>query len=89
MGYGLITKDNVIIEESALVDGLNHLLLSISQLCVKGFVVPPSTEACFVSIKRNKKVVLIGNIKGKVYIVDFSSSNLNSVTCLFSKTSID
>ncbi|KAL8109483.1 hypothetical protein AgCh_025542 [Apium graveolens] len=35
VGYGLISKDNVIIEEVALVDGLKHNLLSISQLCDK------------------------------------------------------
>ena len=36
MGYGLISKDNVIINSVALVDGLKHNLLSISQLCDKG-----------------------------------------------------
>ena len=35
MGYGLISKGNVIIDEVALVDGLKHNLLSISQLCDK------------------------------------------------------
>ena len=33
MGYDLISKGNVIIDEVALVDGLKHNLLSISQLC--------------------------------------------------------
>ena len=33
MRYGLISKENVIIETVALVDGLKHNLLSISQLC--------------------------------------------------------
>ncbi|KAL8147831.1 hypothetical protein AgCh_005231 [Apium graveolens] len=36
VGYGLISKDNVIIEEVSLVDGLKHNLLSISQLSDKG-----------------------------------------------------
>ncbi|KAL8157615.1 hypothetical protein AgCh_002361 [Apium graveolens] len=36
VGYGLISKDNVIIEEVALVDGVKHNLLSINQLCDKG-----------------------------------------------------
>ena len=36
VGYALISKDNVIIEEVSLVDGLKHNLLSISQLCDKG-----------------------------------------------------
>lgn len=38
-GYGLISKENVIIDEVALVDGLKHNLLSISQLCDKDFSV--------------------------------------------------
>ena len=36
MGYDLISKENVIIEIIALVDGLKHNMLSISQLCDKG-----------------------------------------------------
>ncbi|KAK1369383.1 hypothetical protein POM88_035475 [Heracleum sosnowskyi] len=36
-GYGLISKDNVIIDQVTLVDGLKHNLLSISQLCDKGY----------------------------------------------------
>ena len=39
MGYGLISKQNVIIDEVALLSGLKHNLLSISQLCDKGFKV--------------------------------------------------
>ena len=36
MAYGLISKENVVINEFvALVDGLKHNLLSISQLCDK------------------------------------------------------
>ena len=33
MGYGLISKENAIIDSVALVDGFKHNLLSISQLC--------------------------------------------------------
>ena len=36
MGYGLISKENVIINSVALVDGLKNNLLSISQMCDKG-----------------------------------------------------
>ena len=36
MGYGLISKENVIVESIALVDGLKHNMLSISQLYDKG-----------------------------------------------------
>ena len=49
MGYGLISKDNVIIDSVALVDGLKHNLLSISQLCDKGNEVWFTKEACVIS----------------------------------------
>ena len=89
VGYGLISKDNVIIEEVALVDGLKHNLLSISQLCDKGNLVTFNAEACVVTNKKSNKVVLTGVRKGNVYLADFNSSNAESVTCLFSKASQD
>ena len=82
VGYGLISKDNVIIEEVALVDGLKHNLLSISQLCDKGNSVTFNSEACVMTNKRSIKVVLIGVRKGNVYLADFNSSNTESGTCL-------
>ena len=51
MGYGLISKENVIIDQVALVEGLKHNLLSISQLCDKGNKVWFSSEASVVSDK--------------------------------------
>ncbi|KAL8112634.1 hypothetical protein AgCh_020080 [Apium graveolens] len=59
--YDLISKDNVIIEEVALVDGLKHNLLSISQLCDMGNSVTFNVEACVVTNKKSNKVVLNGN----------------------------
>ena len=51
MGYGLISKENVIIDYVALVDGLKHNLLSISQLCDKGNEVWFTKETCVISDK--------------------------------------
>ena len=89
MGYGLIAKENVIIEEVALVDGLKHNLLSISQLCDKGNSITFNSEACVVTCKKSNNVVLTGVRKGNVYIADFNSTNAESITCLFSKASQD
>ncbi|KAK1387194.1 hypothetical protein POM88_015372 [Heracleum sosnowskyi] len=88
-GYGLISKENVIIDEVALVDGLKHNLLSISQLCDKGFLVTFSKEACVVSKGGNNNVVMTGFRRGNVYIADFSSTSPDTITCLFSKASKD
>ncbi|KAL8098829.1 hypothetical protein AgCh_031520 [Apium graveolens] len=73
----------------ALVDGLKHNLLSISQLCDKGNSVTFNSEACVVTNKRSNKVVLTGVRKGNVYLADFNSSNVEYVTYLLSKASQD
>ena len=87
MGYGLISTRNVIINEVALVDGLKHNLLSISQLCDRGNTVSFNSEACVVTSKKDNKVVLTGVRKGNVYIADFNSTDAESITCLLSKAS--
>ena len=89
VGYGLISKDNVIIEEVSLVDGLKHNLLSISQLCDKGNTITFNSVACVVKNKRSNKVVLTGVRKGNMYLVDFNSSNAEFITYLVSKASQD
>ena len=70
LGYGSISKGDVIIEDVASVDELKHNLLSISQLCDKGNLVELSTEACVVTSKKNKNVVLTEYRKGNVYLAD-------------------
>ena len=86
MGYGLISKENVIIETVALVEGLKHNLLSISQLCDKGNEVWFTKEACVVSDKTTGNILLTGNRKGNVYVADFNSTSSEEMTCLFSKS---
>ena len=85
LGYGMIKKDNVIIEKVALVDGLKHNLLSISQLCDNGKKVHFSQESCFIANKESGNILLTGNMKGNIYIADFNSSRVDSLTCLMSK----
>ena len=89
LGYGKIKKENVIIEKVALVDGLKHNMLSISQLCDNGNKVHFSQEDCFIVNNETENILLTGNIKGNVYIVDFNSSKVDSLTRLLSKASVD
>ena len=77
MGYGLISKDNIIINPVALVDGLKHSLLSISQLCDKGNEVWFTKEACVIFDKTTRNILLTRNKKGNLYVEDFNSTNLN------------
>ena len=89
IGYGLIAKENVIIDEVALVSGLKHNLLSISQLCDKGYKVSFTPAACVVTKGDDNNVVLIGQRKGNVYVADFNSVKSESITCFLSKASSD
>ena len=85
MGYGLISKDNIIIDSVALVDGLKHNLLSISQLFDKGNEVYFTNKSCVISDKTTGNILLIGNKKGNIYIEDFNSTSSQGMTCLFNK----
>ena len=49
IGKGTIgNKSNFFIEDVLLVDGLKHNLLSISQLCDKGYIVKFESNACII-----------------------------------------
>ena len=85
MGYGLMSKENIIIESVVLVDGLKHNLLSISQLCDKGNEVWFTKEACVVFDKIIGNILLTENIKGNVYVADFNSTTSEEMNCLFNK----
>ena len=87
--YGLISKENVIIDSVPLVDGLKHNLLSISQLCDKANEVWFTKEACVISDMSTWNILITGNRKGSVYIADFNSTNSEVMTCLLNKASID
>ena len=51
LGYGNINLGNVIIVKVALVSGLKHNLLSISQICDRGYHVDFFEEHCEVVSK--------------------------------------
>ena len=57
-GYGNLEIGNVIIENISLVDGLKHNLLSISQLCDKGYDVSFRKERCLISNMKDEKLAL-------------------------------
>ena len=64
-GYGNVEHGDVIFTEVALVDGLKHNLLSVSQLCDKGFHVTFKEDQCLVSDKESGTVILTGKKKRK------------------------
>ncbi|XP_063948085.1 uncharacterized protein LOC135152181 [Daucus carota subsp. sativus] len=81
----MTAKENVIIDEVALVSGLKNNLLSISQLCDKGYKVNFTPAACVVTKGDDSNVVLIGQRKGNVYVADFNSVKSESITCFSAK----
>ena len=89
LGYGLISNQDVIIKEVALVEGLKHNLLSISQLCDKGHRVVFTKEACQIYDSRSNKLVMEGIRSGNVYIADFKSAPAGFTTCLLTKANKD
>ena len=62
LGVGKIgTNPSTSIENVLLVDGLKHSLLSVSQLCDKGFLVSFDSHNCFIESKQDKKVKHVGH----------------------------
>ncbi|KAL8120799.1 hypothetical protein AgCh_017833 [Apium graveolens] len=89
LGYGNINLGIVIIKEVALVSGLKHNLLSISQICDRGYHVDFFEEHCEVVSKSKFKVVLKGYRRGNIYEVMLSTSTDSSAICLMSRASIE
>ena len=66
LGYGNIIIGNVIIEKLALVKGLKHNLLSISQITDRGYHVNFYSTHCEVVSKASGKVALTGYRHGNI-----------------------
>ncbi|KAL8124307.1 hypothetical protein AgCh_012093 [Apium graveolens] len=89
LGYGNINLGNVIIEKVALVSGLKHNLLSVSQICDRGYHVDLFEEHCEVVSKSTGKVVLKEYMHGNIYEAKLSTSTDGSAICLLSRASIE
>ena len=72
-GYGSLQAGNVIIDNISVVQGLQHNLLSISQLCNKGYSVLFDKERCQMLHKKNGLLALQGVGKGNLFIADLQS----------------
>src|SRR5437667_2200108 len=87
LGYGTVASGNVSFEDVALVEGLMHNLLSVSQLGDKGFVTNFNSDGFLVEEKESGGIVLQGVRKGNIYVADFAFAN--GETCFYSKASPD
>ena len=89
LGYGNIVIGNVIIEKVALVKGLKHNLLSISQITDRGYHVNFYPTHCEVVSKDTGKIALTGYRHGNIYEANIHTNTDGSSTCLISKASVD
>ncbi|KAL8112866.1 hypothetical protein AgCh_020248 [Apium graveolens] len=89
LGYGNINLGNIIIETVALVSGLKYNLLSVSQICDRGYHVDFFEEHCEVVSNSTSKVVLKGYRHGNIYEARLSTSSDGSAICLMSRASIE
>ena len=70
------------------VDSLSYNLLSVSQLCEMGYNCLFTDKGVEVSRRSDASIAFTGQLKGKLYRVDFSSSRVGSKTCLVAKSSM-
>ena len=58
------------IENVVYIDGLKHNLLSISQLCDKGFKIEFNKNYCLISEAMSGEIVHIGKRIGNIYMLN-------------------
>ena len=86
MGEGNIENQHKTqIKNVLYVDGLKHNLLSISQLCDKGFKIELNRNCCLIREAISGKVVHIGKRIGKIYMLNVEHASFHKLSCLVSK----
>ena len=65
-----------------LVENLKYNLLSISQLCDKGYRVCFEANACYVINSITNQIIYIGKRHKNVYIIHIDEIVLNNESCL-------
>ena len=88
LGIGNIgTTSSPIIENVLLVDSLKHNLISISQLCDKGYRVIFEPSKCLIEDTYSKEIIFEGKRKYNIYTIDiekyFSQDKYFSVLKLY------
>ena len=85
LGVGKIgTNSSTSIENVLLVEGLKHSLLSVSQLCDKGYLVLFDFHKCVIENEHDRNIKHIGYRKNNVYMIDLNQKQ-NHDQCFLSK----
>ena len=67
------------------VNGLKHNLLSISQLCNKGFKIEFNKNCCLICEAISGQVVHIGKRIGNIYMLNIEHASFHELSCLASE----
>ena len=72
------------------VDSLSYNLLSVSQLCEMGYncLFTDRDKGVGVFRREDSSIVFMGQLKNKLYLVDFNKSKAKLETCLVAKSSM-
>ena len=87
MGKVAISNDNSI-SNVLYAASLSFNLLFVGQLCNLGFQCLFNEKEVVVSKKDDDHVIFKGFRYNNLYLVDFTSEDVNLKTCLFTKTSL-
>ena len=71
-----------------LVDSLSYNLLSISQLCEIGYNYLFTNEGVQILKREGSSIAFSDRLKGKLYLVDFTTTRVTPETCLMAKSSM-
>ena len=74
----------MIIKDVLLVEGLKHSLLSINQLCDRGYKITFEPDQCLIADSESTETVLVGKRVSNVYMLNVSSI-IPSMNCLQSR----
>ena len=87
IGFGKIgMSSSTPIENVLLEEGLKRSLLSVSQLCDRGYKVSFDSEKCVINHEHDKNIEHIGFRENNVYMIDLKEKSEND-RCFLSKDS--
>jgi hypothetical protein len=71
-----------------LVDTLGYNLLSVSQFCEKGYNYLFTNEGVTILRREDSSIAFTDRLKGKLYLVDFTTTKVELKTCLVAKSNL-
>jgi transposase InsO family protein len=87
IGIGKISiSDQQSLSNVLLVDSLSYNLMYVSQLCGMGYNCLFSDVDVKILRREDSSVAFTGRLKGKLYLVDFTTSKVTPETCLVAKS---